>query len=126
MRVYDDGVTVGGAYDWQYNMVVPNVPAGAVVYMRIKKAQNSSRVQKCQFAGSDASELTLTPVPKKKTTDPDEWVASIKNNNSEKKHLTLSFVGYTLEKLAVSMDSKSIGKTGFATETPFPFQTFLS
>lgn len=116
MRVYDDGVTVGGAYDWQYNMVVPNVPAGAVVYMRIKKAQNSSRVQKCIFAGSDASELTLTPVDPT-ATNPTEWVASIKNNNSEKKHLTLSFVGYTLEKLAVSMDSKSIGKTGFATES---------
>lgn len=116
MRVYGDGASVGGNPNWQYNMVIPNVPAGAVVYMRIKKAADYLE-HKYKFAGSAASDLTLTSVPKKKATDPDEWVASIKNNNSEKKHLTLSFVGYTLEKLAVSMDSKSIGKTGFATES---------
>ena len=115
MRVYSDGMSVGGVPKWQYNMVVPNVPAGAVVYMRIKKA-TSYLEHKYKFAGSDASDLTLTPVDPK-ATNPTEWVASIKNNNSEKKHLTLSFVGYTLEKLAVSMDSKSIGKTGFATES---------
>lgn len=116
MRVYNDGMSVGGNPIWQYNMVVPNVPAGAVVYMRIKKAQNYF-VHKYKFAGSaQASDITLIPVDPTATV-PTEWVASIKNNSSEKKHLTLSFVGYTLEKLAVSLDPKSIGKTGFATES---------
>ena len=76
-------------------MVVPNVPAGAAVYMRIKKAQNY-RVQKYKFAGSEASELTLIPVDKKNTNDPDEWIAAIKNSGETKKNLTLSFVGYCL------------------------------
>ncbi len=116
MRVYSDGMSVGGNPIWQYNMVVPNVPAGAAVYMRIKKAQNYL-VQKYKFAGSEASELTLIPVDKKNTNDPDEWIAAIKNSGETKKNLTLSFVGYTLEKLAVSTDPKAIGQTGYATES---------
>ena len=116
MRVYSDGMSLGGVPNWQYNMVIPNVPASAVVYIRIKKAADYLE-QKYKFAGSaQASDITLIPVDPTATV-PTEWVASIKNNSSEKKHLTLSFVGYTLEKLAVSMDSKSIGKTGFATES---------
>lgn len=108
-------MTVGGDPLFQYNMVVPNVPAGAVVYMRLKKAKDF-RAHKYEFAGSEASDITLIPVDPA-ATKPNEWVASIRNNNSEKKHLTLSLFGYTLEKLAVSLDPKSIGKTGFATES---------
>ena len=120
MRVYDDGMSVAGLDGWCYNMVVPNVPKDAAVYMRIKKARDVGRVASYKFEGSDASNLTLIPVAWKdndKSKDATEWIVAIKNSNSTKKNLTLSLAGYQLKKLAVSEDPKKIGKTGFATES---------
>ena len=112
MRIYDDGMSVGGNPNWRYNMVVPNVPAGAAVYMRIRVAEDYCE-HKYKFAGSDtSSDLTLLP------TDKDnEYIVAIKNDKGAKKHLTLSFVGYTLLKLAVSEDPKTVNIKGYASES---------
>ena len=112
MRIYNDGMSVGGNPNWRYNMVVPNVPAGAAVYMRIRVAEDYCE-HKYKFEGSDASsDLTLLP-----TDEDNEYIAAIKNSNSTKKHLTLSLVGYTLLKLAVSEDPKTVNIKGYASES---------
>ncbi len=112
MRVYNDGMTVGGNDEWRYNMVVPNVPKDAAVYMRIKKASDYGRKASYKFAGSDASELTLLPTEKD-----DEYIVAIKNDKGAKKHLTLSLAGYQMKKLSVSTDPKKLNIRGWATES---------
>lgn len=113
MRVYNDGMTVGGNDEWRYNIVVPNVPKDAAVYMRIKKASDYGRKASYKFAGSAApSDLTLLP-----TEMDDEWIVAIKNDKRAKKHLTLSLAGYQIKKLSVSEDPKSVNTKGYASES---------
>lgn len=117
MRVYNDGLSLGGGDEWRYNMVVPNVPEDAAVYMRIRKARNTDLKESYSFEGSAVSTPTLIPVEWDKNNKPVEWIVAIKNDKGAKKHFTLSLAGYQLKKLAVSEDPKKIGKTGFATES---------
>lgn len=112
LRVYDDGMSVAGSHSWRYNMVVPNVPKDAAVYMRIKKARKLDCEASYKFAGSDASELTLLP-----TENDDEYIVAIKNDKGAKKHLTLSLAGYQMKKLSVSTDPKKLNIRGWATES---------
>ena len=113
LRVYDDGMSVAGSHSWRYNMVVPNVPKDAAVYMRIKKARELDCEASYKFAGSDASsDLTLLPTEKD-----DEWIVAIKNDGETKRHLTLSLAGYQMKKLSVSKDPKKLNIRGWATES---------
>ena len=130
---------------WNMKMVVPDVPANAAVYLRMKR---DSRVQdraaksnvlflntRFHFgeieSANEKTSLTEYSNPdtyatlqngtnysfyKVDGTD-DEYILAIKNTTGATKHLTYTLNGWIVKKLAVSTDSKNIGSTGFATES---------
>ncbi len=129
---------------WNYKMVVPSVPAGAAVYLRMKRddtvpANATSHLNidnadvyflasRFNFGVASAAEKTNLPITadRKNQADyscfkvpgtTDEWIVAIKNTTSKEDHLTFTLNGWILEKVAVSLDPKQIGKTGYATES---------
>jgi hypothetical protein len=106
-----------GFDNWSYKVVVPNVPADAAVYLRMTSTKMTNDVNNAYFAHAFKGEgdcEVYGPVLVDGTKG--TYVFAIKNNGA-KRHLTLSFGGYQLAKLAVSTDPKAIGKTGYATES---------
>ncbi len=128
---------------WNYKMVVPDVPANAAVYLRMKRDLSVSDDAKTwsvidndyvpfvatrfHFGNNPKTQLfTDSPVENGSnysfyqvpgTTD--EYILAIKNTTGATNHLTYTLNGWIVKKLAVAKeeDAKSIYSTGFATES---------
>lgn len=109
----NDGLAFNGQNKSILNMVVPNVPAGAAVYLRLETNGDFSD-QAYLFKGGNTNCEVYGPVLVDGTIN--EYIYAIKNKGA-KRHLTFSISGYQLKKIAVSTDPKAIGKTGYATES---------
>ena len=97
-----------------HKLVVPNVPAGAAVYLRMTKTQPDDANSFTWQWNSDCE--VYGNAPQKVDGTSNDYIFAIKNNGA-KRNLVLSIKGYRLLKLAVSTDPKEIGKTGYATES---------
>jgi hypothetical protein len=99
-------------------LVVPNVPAGAAVYLRM--AALKTDVTKCtfthQFKDEDGVRTCETYSPQQ-VGNTNEYIFAIRNNGSKKGKLALSIEGYQLKKLGVSIDKKTLSDYGWATES---------
>ena len=118
---------------WNYKTVIPAVPSGGAVYARVARDtkavpddavdfQNDSYIYKKFQFGHMAQKATMgverTDICKYYQADDEtgDYIIAIYNDGVESP-LTLTLNGYVLKKLAVSTDSKTIGSTGFATES---------
>ena len=116
--ISDDGMSF---YGTDHTLVVPNVPADAAVYLRMetipKEATSCSYILKDKDGETDfvagTNYLVYGPTQVDGTN---EYILAFKNN-STKKHLILSLGGYELKKVAVSVDKKTLGRYGWATES---------
>lgn len=97
-----------------HKLVLPNVPANGVVYVRATPIKNASLVTKCSVDG-------VTEKPFDKTIEipmgdnKKDYVYIMKNNAERDVELWLN--GLSVQKIAVSTDFKKIGSTGYATES---------
>ena len=113
-----------------HTLVVPNVPAGAAVYLRM--AEISGETPSCSYqfqekVGSNFENVnannfkvfSLTKVENTLSDDAtsDEYIVAFKNISSSKKYLVLSIGGYELKKLAVATDEKKTNIKGYASES---------
>jgi hypothetical protein len=112
--INSDGMDFGGQTG-ALKVVVPNVPAGAAVYLRMLKNRDLGLNYAWEFKGGNTNIETYGPILADGSTN--EYILAIKNKGTTKRHLTFSLTGYRLKKLAVSTDPKAIGKTGYATES---------
>lgn len=111
--VSNDGLAFNGNNKSILNMVVPNVPANAAVYLRME-TNGDFADQANSFKGGNTNCEVYGPTLVDGTTN--EYIYAILNKG-DKRHLTFSISGYQLKKLAVSTDPKFIGSTGYATES---------
>lgn len=103
----------GMDYLGRHMLVVPNVPDGAAVYLRMKTNLGDPHTCTYRFGKNDAA--TFTPIQVNGKTD--EWIVAIKNNTGAKSHLTLTLTGYQLKKLGVSLDPKAVNSKGWTSES---------
>lgn len=126
---------------WNYKMVVPDVPANGAVYLRMKRDESVTDYAKTwsdkdndyvpflatrfQFASQTAKTQLSTDTEIKGNGNyafykvngsDDEWILAVKNTGSMQ-HLTFTLNGWIVEKVAVSVDSKTVNKFGWATES---------
>ena len=111
--VTDDGLAFNGQNKNILNMVVPNVPANAAVYLRMETNGDFSE-QESLFKGGNSNCEVYGPT-KVEGTD-NEYIVAILNKGA-KRHLTFSLTGYQLKKLSVSTDPKKLNIRGWATES---------
>jgi hypothetical protein len=111
--VTNDGLAFNGQNKNILNMVVPNVPANAAVYLRMETNGDFSD-QESLFKGGNSNCEVYGPTLVDGTDN--EYIVAILNKGV-KRHLTFSISGYQLKKIAVSTDPKKIGSTGYATES---------
>ena len=123
--ISDAGMQLNGNSGWPYTLVVPNVPAGAAVYLRMKNSVSTPHFA-YSFKGEGGSEVYPSDgkpmvVPGTESEENEvnyaEYIIAIKNNGDTKRHLVLSFGGYELKKLAVSTDPKAVNKKGWTSES---------
>lgn len=150
LQVTTDGIRFANTPDdagkrvawWNYKMVVPDVPADAAVYLRMKRdtsvpddAKTFSELDNAdvpfvatrfKFASqSDKTQLyTNTPVENGTgysffqvpgTTD--EWIVAVKNTTGAVNHLTFTLNGWIVKKVAVSTDPKAVNTKGWTSES---------
>ena len=146
---YKDGATceVGESMRrgwWNYKMVVPDVPAGAAVYLRmardmsVKEGDVTFRpwsqsangyvdvtepffYKKFQFGWMETkaeigTEQTDICKYYQASDGTDDYIVAIKNTGAMS-DLTFTLNGWTLKKLAVSEDAKTVNKLGWNTES---------
>lgn len=129
---------------WNYKMVLPSVPAGAAVYLRmardmsVKEGDISFRpwsptnnayvnvtepffYKKFQFGWmSDKAEIGTdnTDICKyyQASDGTGDYIVAIKNSG-ETSNLTFTLNGWTLKKMSVATDSKTVNKYGWNTES---------
>ena len=111
--VTNEGMAFNGIAKQVLNMVVPNVPAGAAVYLRMK-TNRTLHDEGYSFMNGNSSCEVYGPTLVEGTSN--EYIYAILNKGA-KRHLTFSIAGYQLKKIAVSTDPKAIGQTGYATES---------
>ncbi|MBR6885274.1 MAG: hypothetical protein IKN01_06165 [Prevotella sp.] len=111
--VTNDGLAFNGLSTTIQKVVVPNVPAGAAVYLRMVTDRDAYD-HAFEFKGGNLDYKVYGPELVTGTTD--EYILAIKNEGA-KRHLTLSLAGYQLKKLAVSKDPKTVNIKGYATES---------
>jgi hypothetical protein len=123
--ISDEGMQLNGYSGWPNSLVVPNVPKNAAVYLRMKNTVNTPHFA-YSFKGDGGSEVypsngkpMLVPGTEHEDNGVNyaEYIFAIKNNGNTKRHLVLSFGGYELKKLAVSLDPKSVNSKGWASES---------
>ena len=111
--VTNDGLTFNGLSTTIQKVVIPNVPAGAAVYLRMV-TDRDAYAHEFEFKGGNSGYKVYGPELVARTTD--EYILAIKNDGA-KRHLTLSLAGYQLKKLSVSTDPKSVNIKGYASES---------
>ena len=129
--------------NWNYKMVVPDVPKDAAVYLRMKRDQsvkdndntNGTPFLATKFhfgTATDASQKTSLSTSTevidgtgnsnskysfyKVAGTNDEYIVAVKNTGSMN-HLTFTLNGWIVEKVAVSTDPKTVNVKGYATES---------
>lgn len=127
---------------WNYKMVVPDVPADGAVYLRMKRDDVVSDDAKTwsdkdnayvpfvatrfQFASQSSKTNLFTDSPVKNGSDysfypvpnsDNEWILAVKNTTGNVEHLTFTLNGWIVKKVAVSRDTKTVNKFGWATES---------
>lgn len=111
--VTNEGMAVNGKNKQVLKMVVPNVPAGAAVYLRMK-TNSKYPEQEYSFKNGNSNCEVYGPTLVEGTNN--EYIYAILNKGA-KRHLTFSLTGYQLKKLAVSKDPKKLNIRGWATES---------
>ena len=116
-EITNNGMLFNGKHARHQTLVVPNVPAGAAVYLRMGA---SGDLEDCEFEyqfedGKNNCEVYGNGPQQVGSSK--EYIFAIQNNGTSKRKLILSIAGYRLKKLGVSTDPKAIGKTGYATES---------
>ncbi len=142
MQITSEGLTLeAGANGWCNKVVVPDVPAGGAVYLRMKGSSTSTTpVKKYKFGTgnyTDIAEATNCRYYEANGNSGDYIVAIM--NTGSKANLTLALGGFVLKKMAVSRDFKTVNRLGWATEsrarvidpaltsemTGYPFETYI-
>lgn len=158
-KMMEDGTTNLTMGWWNYKMVIPDVPAGAAVYLRMQRDPSVADGDFSQKPNEDpvyflntsyhfgvsstsSPKTSLTPVNSssfdlskqadvynatgnrnskysfyKVNGKTDEWIACVKNTTGAVNNLTFTLNGWTLKKLAVSEDAKTVNKLGWNTES---------
>ena len=143
MQITSEGLSLeAGANGWCNKMVVPDVPKGGAVYLRMKNTSTSTTpVKKYKFgtgAFTDITEATNCRYYKANDNSGD-YIVAIMNTADSKANLTLALGGFVLKKMAVSTDFKTVNRLGWATEsrasvidpaltsemTGYPFETYI-
>jgi len=116
MQITSEGLTLdAGANGWCNKMVVPDVPAGGAVYLRMKSTPTTP-VKKYKFGTDSFADINATNCSYYEANDNSgDYVVAIKNTGS-KANLTLALGGWVLKKIAVSTDPKSVNSYGYSTE----------
>ena len=117
MQITSEGLTLdAGNNGWCYKMVVPSVPAGGAVYLRMKST-SAAPVKKYKFGSGSFADINATNCSYFETNDNSgDYIVAIKNTGS-KANLTLALGGWVLKKLAISEFAKSVNKLGYASES---------
>lgn len=131
---------------WNYKMVVPEVPDGAAVYLRMtrdtsvgdndysqKQGENPVYFLQTKFNfGTDTKTVLTTDngqAPVYNTVvnsgnysfynidGTDDWIIAVKNTKGAASNLTFTLNGWIVKKLSVSEDFKKVNKFGWATES---------
>lgn len=142
MQITSEGLTLeAGENDWCNKMVVPDVPAGGAVYLRMKSTSTSTTpVKKYKFGTSDFTDIAEATNCRyyEANDNSGDYIVAIMNTGS-KDNLTLALGGFVLKKMAVSTDFKTVNRLGWATEsrarvidpaltsemTGYPFETYI-
>ena len=115
MQITSGGLALdAGENDWCNKMVVPDVPAGGAVYLRMKGT--SAAVKKYKLGTGEFADINATNCSYYEANDNSgDYIVAIKNTGS-KANLTLALGGWVLKKIAVSTDPKSVNSYGYSTE----------
>ncbi len=129
---------------WNYKMVVPDVPSGAAVYLRMARDESVKEgnitfrpwspsannyvdvtepffYKKFQFGWMETkaeigTEQTDICKYYQASDGTGDYIVAIKNTG-EQSHLTFTLNGWILKKLAISTDPKTVNKLGWNTES---------
>ena len=117
MQITSEGLTLdAGSNGWCNKMVVPDVPTGGAVYLRMKST-STTPVKKYKFGTGSFADINATNCSYYEANDNSgDYVVAIKNTGS-KANLTLALGGWVLKKIAVSEYAKSVNKLGYASES---------
>lgn len=122
---------------WNYKMVVPDVPAGAAVYLRVARDENVSEenVQFKNLRGEDIDETFFYKSYQFASMSAKAVIGSDDNsklyetedgsgdyimamyNSGAAGNLTLTLNGWILKKMSISSDKKTLDSNGWATES---------
>lgn len=120
MQITSEGLTLeAGANGWCNKVVVPDVPAGGAVYLRMKRTSTSTtHVKKYKFGTGDFTDIAEATNCRyyEANDNSGDYIVAIMNTGS-KDNLTLALGGFVLKKMAVSTDFKTVNKYGWATES---------
>ncbi len=121
MRITSEGLTLeAGENGWCNKVVVPDVPAGGAVYLRMKSTSTSTTpVKKYKFGTGDYTEIAEATNCRyyEANDNSGDYIVAIMNTADSKANLTLALGGFVLKKMAVSTDFKTVNKYGWATES---------
>ena len=118
MQITTDGLRLDApTTDWCYKMVVPEVPAGGAVYLRMAPV-GSTTVKNYKFGNGSFAEITDGTNCRyyQANDNSGDYIVAIKNTGS-KANMTLSLGGWVLKKMAVSEYSKTVNYLGYASES---------
>ena len=142
MQITEEGLTLeAGENDWCNKVVIPDVPAGGAVYLRMKSTSTSTTpVKKYKFGTGDFTEIAEATNCRyyEANDNSGDYIVAIMNTGSMD-NLTLALGGFVLKKMAVSTDFKTVNRLGWATEsracvidpaltsemTGYPFETYI-
>lgn len=141
MQITSEGLTLeAGENDWCNKVVVPDVPAGGAVYLRMKST-STTPVKKYKFGIGDYTEIAEATNCRyyEANDNSGDYIVAIMNTADSKANLTLALGGFVLKKMAVSTDFKTVNRLGWATEsrarvidpaltsemTGYPFETYI-
>lgn len=143
MQITSEGLTLeAGENDWCNKVVVPDVPAGGAVYLRMKSTSTSTTpVKKYKFGTGNFTEIAEATNCRyyEASDNSGDYIVAIMNTADSKANLTLALGGFVLKKMAVSTDFKTVNRLGWATEsrarvidpaltsemTGYPFETYI-
>lgn len=143
LRLANTKRTVNGSNTmgwWNYKMIVPEVPTGAAVYVRMTRdtesvddddysqKPNEEPVYFLQtgFAfGNETKTYLSTDTEVKngtgysffKVEGTDDWILAVKNTKDAASNITFTLNGWIVKKISVSEYSKSVNKLGYASES---------
>lgn len=110
------GLEFIGTDQYFKKIVVPNVPKDAAVYLRMTPTINGA-VIKYKFGEGEFAEIVDDGVTKRFYSVDNDYIVALLNPADGKSNLTLTLNGYRIQKLAVSIDPKTVNKYGWATES---------